>query len=142
MAALKLQRANRGHGLLRSNKLLVAMVESIAATKKYSVDVQITQADLIGNVLQNIVVAHNGFLIGIDSITQLAITTGGTITVQVNGVATGAVITHVNADAIGVRKTANPTAPVAVVRGDRVQLVLAGFATAGAVNAHVGFAAD
>lgn len=140
MTALAVTKRKRSK---RSLKSLRDFVDAQAAAKRSTIDIQVTQADLIANVAQDFVMGFDGFLIGLDTIVQTAITTGGTIQAQLNGVnVAGLVVTHANADAKGVRKTATLAIPLALVRGDRITLVPAGFATAGAVNVTIGMTAN
>jgi hypothetical protein len=128
--------------LPRSLKRIYDIMDQQSASKRYTVDIQIVQADLIAPVSQEIVAGFDGFITGLDTIVQAAITTGGTLKVQLNTVdVAGATVTIANADAKGSRKSASFT-KIAVSRGDRITLVPAGFATAGAVNVTLGMTAN
>lgn len=126
----------------RGLKKVFNLIDTQSASKFYSVDVQITQTDLLAPTSQEVVIPFDGFITGLDTIVQAAITTGGTIKLQLNTVdITGATVTHANADAKGVRKSAAFT-KIAVSKGDRLTIVPASFATAGAVNVSVGGTAN
>ncbi len=100
------------------------------------------QIDLLAGTSFEIVAPHAGYLTEIDAICQLAITTGGAITVLTGsaGAVTvlGLSVTFADADAKGTRK--NDLATVGsstryVAKGERIQVVpAAAFATAGRVN--------
>jgi hypothetical protein len=126
----------------RGLKKVFNLIDAQSASKFYPIDCQINSADHTGNVSQEFVAPFDGFIVGLDSVVQVAITTGGTIQLQLNAVnVPGALVTIANADAKGSRKSASFTA-VAVSRGDRITLVLTGFATAGAANIQIGMAAN
>jgi len=131
-----------------------------------SIDVQLSNADQISNVTQNFVAPMDGYWDSLDVVTQVAVTTGGTITPknnsqavyatdQVNGgtIATtmgivgvaagtpnpvaGLAATIANSTAVGAIQSLKATVgdpSLLVKKGQLIQLVLAGFATAGATN--------
>lgn len=125
-------------------------------TQFQAIDLQISPADTIGNVAQFVVAPMDGYWDSIDTVVQATITTGGTITASNIGQATqgndmaivapvgvtpsnvaGMVATIPNAAAVGSVVTAKATAGDAtqlVKKGQACKLILAGFATAGAVN--------
>jgi hypothetical protein len=101
---------------------------------------QVPQADLIANVTQDFVCPFDGTLEGLRTIVQTAVTTGGTVGLQVNGNAVNMVAgnTIANAAAKGTRSffrtgIANPDRRV-VAKGDRISVTFSGFATAGAIT--------
>ena len=81
-----------------------------------------------------------GFIKAVDGTVQSAVTTGGPVTVEINGVAvTGLTFTVADAAAAGTRYTDTPTAPrsstTVVARGDKITITPdALFATAGQLN--------
>lgn len=105
-----------------------------------------SQTDLLAPTSQELVAAADGFLVGIDATTQIAVTTGGTIKANVNTVdVAGAVITVPNATAKGTRFTATATKGSLtrkVSKGDRIQLIAASFASAGALNGYISIASQ
>jgi hypothetical protein len=114
------------------------MKRALKQRERISLDVQISQADLIGNVVQRFVAHQTGRVGRLFMVAQLAITTGGTIQLQKNGVnVTGAIVTFANAAPAGNVQSIKFN-KVGVVEGDVLSLVLTGFATAGAVNGVVG----
>jgi hypothetical protein len=108
------------------------------------------QTDLLAPTSQDIIAPFDGYISELYTIVQAAVTTGGTIKAQINGSdVTNAVNTVGNAAAKGTRaratKNGSPYLPGAgatavqnFLRGDRITLVAASFATAGAVNGMVG----
>lgn len=102
-------------------------------------DIQMDQATLIANTGFELVAACDGFIKEFRAVVQSAVTTGGTITVFINTVQVpGLSYVVANGAAKGIRgAVAVPTAKTAlrkVVKGDRIELRTAGFATAGALN--------
>lgn len=103
-------------------------------------DVQMDQATLIANTGFELVAPVDGFIKEFRSAVQAAVTTGGTITVFINTVqVVGMTQTIANGAAKGSRAT--PAVPSAasskanrtVVKGDRIEIRTAGFATAGSL---------
>lgn len=113
----------------------------------------INQTDLLAPTVQDFIAPVDGFLIGLQASAQVAITTGGAIKASIAPAATpgspvdvaGLVVTFANASTKGTKQTAVATkgsATRAVKAGDRVILTPAGFASAGAVNGFLTFAAQ
>lgn len=102
-------------------------------------DVQMDQATLIANTGFELVAPVDGFIKELRTAVQAAVTTGGTITVFINTVQVpGLSIVVANAATKGTRAVGTPTAKTAlrkVVKGDRIEIRTASFATAGALFA-------
>lgn len=102
--------------------------------------------DLPANTSHVLVAPFDGWVEEIRSVVQAAVTTGGTIKVQINTVdVPGAVVTVANAAAKGVRAVGVATLRTAtrkVLKGDLITIVPTGFATAGAVSGTVKFSAS
>lgn len=105
-------------------------------------DVQMDQATLIANTGFELVAPVDGFIKELRAAVQSAVTTGGTITVFVNTVqVVGLSMTVANGATKGTRPTAavpsaaSSKANRAVVKGDRIEIRTAGFATAGSLFA-------
>lgn len=99
----------------------------------------IIQADLIANNGAEIVSPVDGYISNLRTIVQSAVTTGGTVKVQINGVdVPGLSLTVANAATKGTRAVASNTPKIGtarkVVKGDRISVVTSGFASAGALN--------
>ncbi len=127
----------------RALRKVYDFVDALAASKKYAIPVQISSTDLLAGTAQQVVVPYAGFLEVYKGIIQAAVTTGGAVKLQLNGVdVTGATFTIADADAAGIRY--NPTfTRVAVAAGDEVTVVpAAAIATAGAANVVLGFTAN
>lgn len=110
--------------------------------QKYAAQFFINQTDLLAPTAQDIVAPVDGYIRAIQGVAQAAITTGGQITVNINGVAvTGLSVTFANADTKGTIKSGSIVKGVAtakVKKGDRISIVpAAAFDTAGAVNGFV-----
>lgn len=100
---------------------------------------QINQTDLLAPTIQDVVCPVAGFVANIRTMVQAAVTTGGTLQVQVAASnVTGCVVTVANAATKGTAQSATPTtarsATTVVVAGSRVSVVPASFATAGAID--------
>jgi hypothetical protein len=108
-------------------------------------DLQMDQATLIANTGFELVAPADGFVSELRTAVQGAVTTGGTITVWVNGVqVAGLSITVANAATKGTRALGTPTPKTqtrAVLKGDRIEVRTAGFATAGSLFAALAIAA-
>lgn len=102
---------------------------------------QIAQASLIANADVDFISPVDGYISELRTIIDVAITTGGTIAVK-TGDALGTTVagltqTIANSAAKGTKQTTTATAKSStrkVSKGDRIQLDLTGFATAGQVN--------
>lgn len=117
---------------------------SVKLPGRVVIPVQINQTDLLASTLQDIVAPYAGYVSQLRSCVQVAVTTGGTIGVNVNTVGvTGMSVTVANAATKGTRAASGPTTKrsttTVVSAGDRISLVPASFATAGAVNCEVEF---
>ncbi|OFX03273.1 MAG: hypothetical protein A3E78_12100 [Alphaproteobacteria bacterium RIFCSPHIGHO2_12_FULL_63_12] len=108
---------------------------------KINVPFFINQTDLLAPTAAALVAPCAGYITGLKSVVQVAITTGGAITVEANTVAVvGLSVTHADADAAGVVKTdsVERIATGLVAAGDDITVTpAAAFATAGAVNGHI-----
>lgn len=109
------------------------------------IDLQMDQATLIANTGFELVAPVDGFIKELRTIVQAAVTTGGTVTVWINGVqVTGLSIVVANAATKGTRHLGTPTAKSLtrkVAKGDRIEVRTASFATAGSLNAMLTIAA-
>lgn len=117
---------------------------SVKLPGRVVIPVPINQTDLLAGTIQDIVAPYAGYISQIRDVVQTAVTTGGTIQAQVNTVnVVGMVLTVASAAPKGTRAVAGPTTKrsttTVVNAGDRISLVPASFATAGAVNAEVEF---
>jgi hypothetical protein len=109
---------------------------------------QIEQADLIGNVDQDFISPVEGYITELGTVVDTAVTTGGTIAVK-SGAALATTVagitqTIANAATKGTRQTTQSTEKSStryVAKGERIQLDLTGFATAGGVNGYIKIAA-
>lgn len=99
----------------------------------------INQTDLLAPTVQDVIAPMAGTITDHRSTVQVAITTGGTLTLGVNGVAvTGGVTTLANSATKGTRVAGTAvTAGGTVAVGDRLTITPASFATAGAVNGYI-----
>lgn len=105
----------------------------------------IAQADLLAGTAAELISPVRGEIIGLSTIVQTAVTTGGDVTVSVNTVAVdGLACTIANAAAKGSVISDRPTAGHAttlVMPGDRISVTpAAAFDTAGAVSGFVAIA--
>lgn len=127
-----------------------------ASTKRggedYRFDFQIQQSDLIANNTMDFVVPFDGYVTDFVTIVDKTITTGGTLTLKTSNGSTnnpatitntvaGAVQTIANSAAKGTtQKTVTTSGDIVttkVSRGDRLQIIPAGFATGGSINGHI-----
>lgn len=97
------------------------------------------QATLIANTVQTFVwQGPGGTITSFSSKVTTAITTGGTLTLAINGVnVTTGVLTVANGALVNSIVTAIPTAARTVAPGDVITITPAGFATAGSLTATV-----
>lgn len=107
--------------------------------ERVSLTGQINQTDLLAPTTQDIVSPFAGYIARLRTMVQVAITTGGTIKAQVNTAdVTGCSVTIANSATKGTAGAATPTtarsATTVVAKGDRISIVPASFASAGAVN--------
>lgn len=105
---------------------------------KASQFVAINQTDLLAGTSQQLIAPFDGKISKLTATVQAAVTTGGPITVKVNGVTVvGLSVTVADGATAGTRYTDTPTGDgtEVVAAGDKVEIVPDGaFATAGAVN--------
>lgn len=99
----------------------------------------INQTDLLAPVAQDLYAPQDGFIEELHIVVQAAVTTGGDVTVNINGTpVAGLSITVPDGAAKGVVYADTPNAPSATRRfkkGDRISIVpSAPFNTAGALN--------
>lgn len=112
-----------------------------AGSKRY-LSFAINETDTLAGTAQELIAPEDGYLTGLDVIVQKAITTGGAVTVEVNGVTVvGLLVTVADAAAKGTRYTdiaPKGSATRRVRTGDRITVTpAAAFNTAGAVSGHV-----
>lgn len=112
--------------------------------KKDKLAFAIDETDTLAGTSQEIVAPDNGFIDELQVIVQKAVTTGGAVTVNINGVAVaGLQVTVADAATKGTRYSDTPTAkdPTrAFLKGDRIEVVpAAAFATAGAISGYILF---
>lgn len=103
---------------------------------------QISSTDLLAHTTQQFIAPCDGVITELVTIVQTAVTTGGTIKVQINGVdVSGATITVANSATVGTVQHgfANGGTTAAIKENDVVTLVTASFATAGALNGMIKF---
>lgn len=105
----------------------------------FPLTVEFSESDLTGNVKQYVSLPFKGWVIGQTSIVQKTITTGGTIDLNVNGGSSlsGGQVTFLNGDTPGVMYSSSGITTGTssqFVKGDRIEVVPAGFATAGRVR--------
>lgn len=103
----------------------------------------INQTDLLAHTAQTFEAPTDGYITELQTTVQVAVTTGGTIGVSINGVAVaGLVATVANAAAVGTRNNATPTIPSVTrkfLKGDTISVTNAAFATQGAINGTIRF---
>lgn len=108
----------------------------------------INQTDTLAGTSQELVAPYGGYIEGLQTSVQIAPTTGGPVTVKINGSAvTGLTVTVADAAAKGTRQIDAPDSPGAVYgiagsrqfrKGDRIEIVPdAAFATAGAISGNL-----
>jgi len=117
---------------------------SIVQGIRVAVPFQINQTDLLAGTSHEMIAPITGYIRAISTTVQVAITTGGVVTVENAGDAVaGASITVADAATKGTIQTAAATPEgtyQAVTQGDRVEVIpSAAFATAGALNGYVEF---
>lgn len=121
----------------------VGEVKALAAASsagKVYIPFVFDEVDLLAGTSFEIVSPVAGFISRIRTVVQAAVTTGDTITVEVNTVAvTGLSVAIADAAAAGVRATDTPTtansATTVVAAGDRIEIIPGSlFATAGRVS--------
>ena len=121
----------------------------------YRFDFVIPQADLIANNALDLICPYDGWICGLTLAVNKAITTGGTVNVRtsngnpfVAGAAAaltntvqGGQITVASGAVKGTAYSSNPTdgdvVTTKVAKGDRIQIVTAGFASAGEIAGHL-----
>lgn len=115
-------------------------MSTFTAGQRFRAYFQIPQADLLAPVALDQTSPDDGALVTLQVIVQVAITTGGTVKLQNKGVdVPGSTITIPNGATKGTVFTASipqGTDASMIAKGDRVSVVPAGFATAGAINGH------
>ena len=110
--------------------------------KDYVLPFSINQTDLLAGTAFEIVAPANGFIEELQVIAQAAVTTGGAVTVNVNGVAvTGLSAAVANGATKGSVVSDSPDKTSATrkfSKGDRLSIVpAAAFDTAGAINGNL-----
>lgn len=115
----------------------------ISTGTRFYVSFIIPQADLLAGVPFELIAPTDGFFEELQVVVQAAVTTGGTLTPRIGVVpVAGLVVTVANGAAKGVVLQDVPDEPSATRRfkkGDRINIIPAGFATAGAVNGSITF---
>jgi hypothetical protein len=106
------------------------------ATGRVFLPYTIGQTDLLAPTSAELVSPVAGTIVGHRTTVQVAVTTGGTLTPRINGVAvTGGVTTVANSATKGTRYNGTAvTAGNVLAVGDRIEILPASFATAGAVT--------
>jgi hypothetical protein len=122
------------------------MPDTLSVGEKFRIPFQIAQATLIANTTVDLVAPADGYVDELATVVDTAVTTGGTLTIKTGDAltttVTGITQTVANATTKGTRQTTSATgtpANRAVKKGDRIAIVPASFATAGAINGHIGF---
>ncbi len=101
----------------------------------------INQVDLLAGTAKELIAPEDGFIAGLDTSVQIAVTTGGTVNVKTGdalGVTVGGIVqTIANSATKGTRqstKSIKGDDSRAVKKGDRIAIQAASFATAGALE--------
>jgi len=120
---------------------LEAVQELLDAVSPVRLPFSFNQTDLLAPTAQNIISPIKGRVIGLVTIVQVTITTGGTIIAKV-GTTTVAGLTATIANSATVGTINAATAPTndgteQVARNQRIQVTPASFASAGAVTGYV-----
>ena len=108
----------------------------------------INETDTLAGTSQEFIAPRAGRMEELGVVVQKTVTTGGPVTVKINGVAVaGLTITVADGATKGTRYTDSaPTIPSATrtfAKGDRIEVVPdAAFATAGAISGYVGYSAS
>ena len=115
---------------------------SIEAGSKRFLQFAINETDTLAGTAAELIAPEAGYLTGLDVIVQKAITTGGAVTVEINGVAvTGLTVTVADSATKGTRYSDTATAGSStrtVAKGDRITVTpAAAFNTAGAISGHL-----
>lgn len=109
------------------------------------IDLQMDQATLIANTGFELVSPVDGYIKELRTIVQAAVTTGGTVTMFINGTqVAGLSVAVANSATKGTRAVGTPTAKSTtrkVAKGDRIEVRTASFASAGSLNAMLTIAA-
>lgn len=116
-----------------------------------SIQFQFTEAELVANTALDLVADDDGFVDSLDVVIQKTITTGGTLNVQIgpggtpgtNVSVAGMQMTIANSAAKGtVQASTVPTKlsdTRAFKKGQRIRILPASFATAGALNGQINY---
>lgn len=147
---------------------------NIGSPNSENVNFNISQTDLLAGTKQSFIAPINGYIEEIGIVVETAVTTGGTLTVELvpalfatevgldttsflnsineydseiagtgsEGAVAGAVVTIANAAVKGTISIVQATpgaASTPVIKGQLVEVLPAGFATAGAVNGYIRF---
>lgn len=119
---------------------------SLKIGEPFRVEFKIIAADLIANNGEELIAPADGFIMELGVTVQAAPTTGGTVTVKTGSAlgttVAGILVTVPNAATKGTRYSSVSTpkdATRAVLKGDRIGIATASFATAGAINGYVMF---
>lgn len=115
---------------------------SLFMGQDFHLQFSIPQTELLAGTAIDLVAPVDGFVSGMGVVVQTAVTTGGTVTANVNGNAVDGLSVEVeNSATKGTVVTDGPTAahPSRVVKkGDRISIVpSAAFDTAGALNGYI-----
>lgn len=120
----------------------VAVKAAIEALELKTINYRIDATDLAAGTAQNFIAPCDGHLVELAEIAQVAIVTGGAITVEINTVAvTGLSITVPDGQTVGTRltDTVDPAVNNQVKKGDRITITpAAAFNGGGAVNGYFG----
>ena len=122
------------------------MADTLSVGSKHRIAFQIPQASLIANATIDLIAPEAGYIDELGTTIDVAVTTGGTLTVKTGDAlattVTGLTQTIANSATKGTRQTTTATGVASnklVAKGDRIAIVPASFATAGAVNGYLGF---
>lgn len=124
----------------------VAVNKAVAALERKHFSFNINETDTLAGTPFDTVAPCDGTLTALYTIVQKTVTTGGTVTVAINGVAVaGLSVAIANAAAKGSRLndlTLTGDGSEKFRKGDRITVTTSGFATAGAVSGFVEYVQD
>jgi hypothetical protein len=119
---------------------------SLKIGEPFRAEFSINSTDLAANNGFEMIAPNDGYVMEVGVTVQAAVTTGGTITVKTGSAlgttVAGLSITVASAATKGTRYTGTSTPKDntrAVLKGDRIAITTASFATAGALNGYVMF---
>lgn len=115
------------------------------AGRDYRINFEINQVDLLAHTTKELIAPVDGYITNLHLTVQIAVTTGGTVTVATGdalGTAVGGIaLVIANSATKGTRVLSKSTsadiATTKVVAGDRIGILVPSFATAGALTGHL-----